>query len=202
MQSPTPFTGFKTLLPIPREIHGDKVTLRAYRDEDVPALVQAIDEARETLAPWMPWINTVKGFDDRLDYVRRMRARFDDPQEDIVYGIFDRASGEFCGGTGMHRIDWNVPSFEIGYWLRPSAHGKGYASDASRELTRTAFELLGAARVEIRCDANNEKSANVPKRLGFDHEATLRCHGRTPQGELRDTEVFALMWNEWRAKLK
>jgi RimJ/RimL family protein N-acetyltransferase len=183
-------------------MHAERVTVRGYEDADAQPLLDAVIEARDTLAPWMPWVNEVQGYEDRLDYVRRMRARFDDPHDDIVYGIFDRASGEYLGGTGVHRIDWNVPKFEIGYWLKPSAHGRGAATDASRLLARMAFEDLGAARVEIRCDVNNEKSANVPRRLGFVHEATLRCDSRTPQGGLRDTMVFALTWEQWRDKLR
>jgi RimJ/RimL family protein N-acetyltransferase len=201
-RSPDPVTGFKSLLPIPRELIGERICLRGYEDADVPALVNAIDEARETLAPWMPWVNEVKGYEDRLDYVRRMRARFDDPREDIVYGIFARESGEFLGGTGVHRIKWDIPSFEIGYWLRPSAHGHGIASESTRLLTVAAFDMLGAARVEVRCDATNTKSRNVPERLGFIHEATLRCDARTPEGALRDTLVFALTWDCWRARLR
>jgi ribosomal-protein-serine acetyltransferase len=202
IRAPEPITGFKTLLPIPRKIESARLTLRAYEDADVAALVEAIEESRDVLAPWMPWVDEVKGFDDRLDYVRRMRARFDDPHEDIVYGIFERDTNRFLGGTGVHRINWDLPSFEIGYWLRPSAHGKGVATETSRALTMFAFETFNAARVEIRCDAGNEKSANVPRRLGFMEEARLHSARRSFDGALSDTLIFALTWKNWRDRLR
>jgi ribosomal-protein-serine acetyltransferase len=102
----------------------------------------------------------------------------------------------------LHRINWSTPSFEIGYWLRASAHGQGFCAEATRLLAVAAFETLGAARVEVRCDSANVKSANVPRRLGFNHEATLVCERRNSEGELSDALIFALTWADWRAKLK
>ncbi len=39
----------------------------------------------------------------------------------------------------------------------------------ARSLTTAAFALDGISRVVIRCDAANERSAAIPKRLGFVH---------------------------------
>jgi RimJ/RimL family protein N-acetyltransferase len=124
------------------------------------------------------------------------------PTGDYAYGVFEKSSGRYLGGTGLHRIDWSIPCFEIGYWLRVSAHGQGFITDSTRLLTKAAFETLGAARVEIRCDSSNAKSANVPIRLGFNHEATLRCARRDATGALSDTLIYALTWDDWREKLR
>ena len=60
-------------------------------------------------------------------------------------------------------------TIEIGYWLRPDAVGRGVMTAVARSLTATAFTLDGITRVAIRCDAANERSAAIPKRLGFVH---------------------------------
>lgn len=109
-----------------------------------------------------------------------------------MVGLWDRATGHYLGGSGLHRIDWSVPALEIGYWLRTSAWGKGYASEAVRLLCEFAFESLRANRVEIRCDALNTRSMAVPTRLGFVQEALLRRECRDGNGELRDTLIFAM----------
>jgi ribosomal-protein-serine acetyltransferase len=202
MNAPKPITTPSPLLPIPLAIEGERVIVRNYRDEDAQQIFDAVEESRVSLKRWMPWVDEVKAVDDRLVYVKRMQARFLTQSEDIAYGIFEKASGRYVGGTGLHRINWGVPSFEIGYWLRASAHGQGYCADAARLLTTAAFETLGAARVEVRCDSANVKSANVPRRLGFNHEATLASDRRNSEGELSDTLIFALTWQDWRAKLK
>src|SRR5262245_50811808 len=109
----------------------------------------------------------------------------------MTLGVWDHTTTRFLGGTGLHRIHWDIPAFEIGYWLRVSEEGKGYMTETVRLLCRFAFETLQANRVEIRCDARNVRSAAIPKRLGFVHEATLRNQSRDTAGELRDTLIFA-----------
>jgi ribosomal-protein-alanine N-acetyltransferase len=70
--------------------------------------------------------------------------------------------------------------------------GKGFITEAVNAVTRYAFQVLGARRVEIRCDSENTKSANVPHRLGYELEGkfrndNLKCHNKGT----RDTLVFS-----------
>jgi RimJ/RimL family protein N-acetyltransferase len=81
---------------------------------------------------------------------------------------------------------------ETGYWLRPDAEGHGYVTEAVRLLTGFAFRDLHAERVTIRCDSRNRRSATVPQRTGFIHEATMRNERRDTDGNLSDTALFAL----------
>jgi RimJ/RimL family protein N-acetyltransferase len=52
-------------------------------------------------------------------------------------------------------------------------------------------------RDEIHCALSNVRSAAVPRKLGFCHEATLRHHTRTPDGQPRDTMVWTLLAHEY-----
>ena len=87
--------------------------------------------------------------------------------------VYLRDGGGFVGSSGLHRIDWTVPRFEIGYWIRTSMTGHGFATEATRRIADFAFDELGAERVEIWCDAANERSAAVAVRAGFELEARL-----------------------------
>jgi RimJ/RimL family protein N-acetyltransferase len=97
------------------------------------------------------------------------------------------------GGTGLHRMDWSVPRFEIGYWVRRTHEGQGYAAEAVRALTRFAFNTLKSERVEIHCSHRNARSQRVAERCGFLLDGRLRNHGREPTGELRDMLVYSLV---------
>ena len=99
----------------------------------------------------------------------------------------------------MHRIVWSVPSFEIGYWIRTRSEGAGSITEATALLAAFAFDSLHAQRVRIRCDAANKRSAAVPQRLGFTHEATLRNEARRGDGSLRDTFEFGLTPDDFQA---
>ena len=38
-------------------------------------------------------------------------------REDLRFHLYHKETGEFVGSSGLHRIDWSIPKFEIGYWL-------------------------------------------------------------------------------------
>ncbi len=176
---------------LPDELRGEHVLIRPLRPGDGAAIFEAVEESRAEIGPWLPWVAKTLAASDSEETVRRSMARWA-LREDLMVGIWDRATERYLGGSGLHRMDWGVPSFEIGYWLRTSAWGRGYITEAVQVLCRFAFETLGANRVEIFCDAKNTRSSAVPKRLGFVQEALLRNECRDGAGELRDTLVFAL----------
>ncbi len=57
------------LIDIPEEVIGFRVLLRPYRPEDAAALWEAIQESREHLAPWMPWVHDYHSLDVAQAYV-------------------------------------------------------------------------------------------------------------------------------------
>ena len=105
----------------------------------------------------------------------------------------DGSEGDFIGGTGLHRIDWHVRRFEIGYWCRTTRQRRGLVAEAVRALTQCAFEQLQARRVEVRMDDTNEASWRVAQSAGFVLEGVLRSDRLAPSGEPRDTRVYALV---------
>lgn len=180
------------LLDIPEELHGPRVLLRPVRPEDAQAVWEAKEESFEHLRAWLPWAERERSFEDSVAFIARARARWL-LREDLTVGIFDRASGRFLGGSGLHRINWPLRLFEIGYWIRVSEQGKGYVTETVQVLTRFAFDMLRANRVEIRVDPLNVRSRRVPERLGFVLEGTLRRSGLSSSGEVTDRDIFALI---------
>ena len=136
----------------------------------------------------MPWVeNEPQTLAEKVDLLRGFRGLFDTDQ-DYIYGIFSSDESEVWGGTGLHKRQGEV-AFEIGYWIRESHAGRGLATEASAALTRVAFELSGVDRVEIRVDPPNERSRNVPLKLGYVEEATLR---RRLEPGLRDVVIYSI----------
>lgn len=185
---------------LPDELIGDRIIIRPLRPGDGAAIFEAVEESRAEIGPWLPWVEKTLTVSDSEQAARRGAARWL-LREDLMVGIWDRHTGRYLGGSGLHRINWAVPSFEIGYWLRTSAWGQGYVTEAVQVLCRFAFETLGANRVEILCDTKNSRSTAVPRRLGFVQEALLRNECRDGAGALRDTLVFALTPDDY-AKAK
>jgi RimJ/RimL family protein N-acetyltransferase len=151
----------------------ERLVVRCWEPADAPALKRAVDSSLEHLAAWLPWARREPtSLPEKVELLRRFRGRFDLGQ-DRAYAIFDREEREVLGGTGLHPRA-GPGAFEIGYWTRADVGGRGYAREAAAALTRVAFELDAVRRVEIHCAPENVRSAAIPRRLGYAHEATLR----------------------------
>ncbi len=189
---------YPTLIPLPTELVGERITLRPLRPGDGPAMQAAIDESRAEIDVWMDWPPMMRTQDDAVDFCIRMAAEWL-RRDSLNVGVFETATGRYLGGTGFHTISWRLRAFELGYWLRTSAAGHGYMTEAVRLLLGLAFGQLDARRVTILCDTQNIRSRAIPERLGFVHEGTHRKDSLTPSGEPRDTLVFALTDDDYRA---
>ena len=139
----------------------------------------------------MPWAHEEpRPLAERIDLLRGFRGRFD-LGEDFVYGVFDREDTEVVGGSGLHtRV--GAGALEIGYWIRASHVGRGYARETTAALTKVAFGVCGVERVEIRVDPANTASLRIPRALGFAEEGTLRRRLRAVDGPRRDSVIFVL----------
>lgn len=182
------------LIDIPERLEGQRCVLLAPRAGLGAELAVVITQSLSHLRPWMPWAQEAPSAASSELVVRRMQADFI-ARRDLCFQIYarraDGSAGRLLGGTGLHRIDWTVRKFEIGYWLRPEAAGQGHASEAVRLLSTLAFERLAARRVEIRCDALNVKSRAVAERCGFVLEGVLRHDALGVDGAPRDTAVYS-----------
>ena len=177
------------LLDFPDSFETERLTIRSPMPGDGAELQAAVAESIDDLRPWLAWATHVPSVEEEEEAVRRGRARFL-TREDLWLLLFLKGTHTLVGGSGLHRMDWDVPSFEIGYFVRSRFAGQGYITEAVRGVTRFAFETLGARRVEIRCDARNQRSRRVAERAGFELEATLRNHAVAVDGELRDTLIY------------
>ncbi|HEX2010494.1 MAG TPA: GNAT family protein [Roseateles sp.] len=182
------------LIKVPEQILTERLVIAAPRVGLGQALNAAICESLAELRPWMPWAQSAPTVEESETVLRHQLAKFL-LRSDLVYQIYAKTPsgepGRLLGGTGLHRLDWQVRRFEIGYWIRSSACGRGYVSEAVQALARMAFEELRARRVEIRMDPLNTRSRAVAERCGFELEGVLRQDSLTPAGEPRDTCVYA-----------
>jgi len=183
---------YRTLIPLFEELRGERVIVRPYRESDAQALNEAIAESRDHLRPWLPFADTHQTVEESRDWIIHQMSNWL-LREDLVAGIWEAATGRYLGGSGLHPHNWESRYFEIGYWIRLSASGQGYITEAVQLLTDYAFSVLKATRVEIRCDERNVRSAAIPQRLGFVQEGRLRNLVMAPDGIIRSMIIFALV---------
>ena len=183
----------------PYRIVTERLVLRCWEPRDAPLLKDALDSSLDRLRLWLPWArDEPQPLEQKVRLLRTFRGNFD-LGTDFVYGIFSSYEAEVVGGTGLH-TRLGAGALEIGYWIRDSRVGAGFATEAAAALTRVAFEICGVDRVEIRVDPANEPSMGVPRKLGFPEEARLRRRLPADKGEEpRDAVIFTLFRDELAA---
>jgi RimJ/RimL family protein N-acetyltransferase len=166
------------LHPVRPEYHTARLHLRAWTAGDAPAFKAAVDESLDHLRPWLPWAA------HEPSPARRggrppgaFAAEFVEGRW-WGYGAFVRDGAgpdALVGSVGVHppRRPGQPPSVrEISYWLRASATGRGYMTEAAGALVDATLGEPGVLSAQILVDPENEASARIPERLGF----TVREH--------------------------
>lgn len=177
-------------------VETQRLVIRCWQPVDATHLQAAIDGSLDHLRPWMPWAEgEQEGVEARIERLRVWRAHFDLDQ-DYVYGIWNLTEDGVLGGTGLHTRR-GPDTLEIGYWIHADHINQGLATEAAAALTRVAFEVNGVRCVEIRNAPENARSAAVPRKLGFVHEATLRQRLPSADGRFRDVMIWSLLDEEY-----
>ena len=172
---------------------GEGLELRPVTLSQASALYASIDRNRARLREWLPWIHAAYGFDDLTAFLHE-RILEDAARTSLTTCIW--AGDELCGSIALHLIDLRNRSASIGYWLDSAHEGRGIMTEACRAVITHLFRELELHRVEIRCAAENARSAAIPKRLGFTLEGTLR-EAQWAGDRYHDLRVFGMLRRDW-----
>lgn len=158
----------------------DGIGLRRARPFYAEALVQCVAQSRAHLQPWMPWASAAESFD--IDWQRTRLTKLEaawEAGEEFQYVVVDRYDTRVLGGCGL-MTRRGAGTLEIGYFIHVDFGGRGYARAAAKALTDVACAIETVQRVYICCDAANERSAAIPRALGYDLEATEAREQQAP----------------------
>ncbi len=175
----------------------ERLLIRPPQLSDVMPVLEAIHETYDQLHRWMDWARNPSGQEKATDEHVRLglhqwqELRQGRPADPLPLFVYRRSDGRFLGTSGFHNCVWEVPRLEIGYWLRSSAQGCGYMTEAVRAIAEAALTKWRARRISIWCDATNIASTCVAERAGFALEARLREHRLLSDGTVQDTLIYA-----------
>ena len=107
---------------------------------------------------------------------------------------------DVVGSTRFLALRPEHRSVEIGWtWLHPSAWGTGANVEAKLLQLGHAFEVWGCRRVELKTDAQNERSRAALEALGATFEGIHRKHMLVRDGENRDSAWYSVTDDDWPA---
>ena len=91
------------------------------------------------------------------------------------WAAVEKSTGDLLGWFSLRpRESGPTSDVELGYRLRRSAWGQGYATEGSRALIRRAFAELGAERVFATTYGDNLASRRVMEKAGLRFERAFR----------------------------
>lgn len=150
------------------------VEARRYTPHDVEMLFDAVTESvGHGFTEWMPWAHKEYSLQESQDYLKARDAAWE-KGEDYALAVFSGEKRRYVGGVGLNAISAQHRYANLGYWIRRSEWGHGYAASATLCIARFAFEYLGLVRTEIVIAVGNDRSCRVADKAGAHHEGVLR----------------------------
>jgi ribosomal-protein-serine acetyltransferase len=165
----------KLLLDIPTQLETERLVVRRYAEGDGRGLYVLLErnDNRNKLAEHVDEATDVKTEVDAEIRIRQWHADWV-ARTRFVMGTFLKPSNEQVGQMWIEPKNWDVPSFELGWFLDSGFWDKGLATEAARGVIRFIFESLNAHKIIVLTRDNNERSYRLAERLGFAKEGHLR----------------------------
>jgi RimJ/RimL family protein N-acetyltransferase len=169
---------------------GEKITLRALRDDDLAAMYAIASE----LATWEERNPTPPRPLGLAEYREKFTKMITDDDGEVTLAI--EADDALIGRCDLFHIDNLTHSAEVGIALQASARGQGYGTDALRVLVRFAFQRRNLRRVYLSAIASNLGGLASYCKVGFVEEGRRR-ESAWVRGQYEDEVEMGLLRSEW-----
>ncbi|GAB3286094.1 GNAT family N-acetyltransferase [Parasphingorhabdus pacifica] len=149
-------------------VRTERLVLRPFDESDVDDVFALHNDPAV-----MRFINGGRPVERSEVHDRTFPAFLEYDRKDSGYGYWAAESSTTGGFLGWFELVPRASDVELGYRLRASAWGRGYATEGARALLDLAFGELGARRVVATAMAVNAASRRVMEKLGMVHVATV-----------------------------
>lgn len=167
---------------------GDGDSERFYEIMNTPAVMRNLGGVQDR-GTWEAAVGRINGFQRDFGHTFWLIER--------------RQDGELLGFCGLKRV--NSPGtdltgqFEVGWRLRESAWGQGYAKESAISSLDLAFGLFGAPHVLALTIPRNDESQGLMKRLGMTRREDLDFIDLRFGPEMNPTVVYRIDAADWPA---
>lgn len=175
-------------------IHGNRITLREYRMEDLPYIRQWVidEEITGTLSGIFTFPHTLHETESFL----KMTMEGKTGSKGFV--IAEKDTLEYIGQIDLHKIDWQNRSAVLGIVIgRKELLGQGYGREAIELMKRFVFERLNLNRLELEVLDFNERAYRCYLGCGFKEEGRLR-QKEFKNGRYSDIIIMSVLAEEFR----
>lgn len=179
------------------ELITPRLVLREFCENDAEALFAIYGDAENRR--FESQALTLAETQERLNLLLSDQVRT--PKISYPFAITVSPGDEARGWIRLTLVNTAIREFEIGWAVRRSDWGKGYATEAAQEVLGLAFNRLHAQRVVAFCRADNRASQRVMEKLGMHSEGLLR-ETRWLDETWWNERVYAILEREFAARPK
>ena len=172
----------------------DNLLLRTFTPKDAEELFSVVDNSREHLRPWLPWVDMTTKSEHSLQYIQQSLTHQKN-QEGIALGIVQ--GGKIIGGVGMHNWDHHLKKAQLGYWIAKDFEGRGILTECLKRFIDFLFVKVALNKIEIHFMVSNKRSAALAERIGCKVEGIIR-QNYIHHGVYHDLVVTGLLKKEWK----
>ncbi len=174
-------------------LESDRLLLRRFTAADLDRLVE-LDSDAEVMRFLNGGEPTPRDFIQH-EFLPRQLAGYERAPGFGTWAAIEGSSGEFLGWFSFRPRQEGVPDeVELGYRLRRSAWGKGYATEGARALICKGFSELGVQRVVASTYEHNLASRRVMEKAGL---TLARAYRLTPAALLAQQSYQAVSSDPW-----
>lgn len=174
------------------QLKTERLLLRPFTPKDAP-IVQKLAGDKAIAATT---INIPHPYTDGLAerWISTHKPRFRDSRG-AIYAITLLENQQLMGSIGLVTVP-DQKRAELGYWLGQPYWGRGYTTEAARELLRFGFTELGLNRIYANHFSRNPASGRVMQKIGMQYEGTMRQH-IIKWDQFEDLKLYGILRNEW-----
>ena len=195
----------RMLLDLPARLETDRLIVRPYQAGDGPAYYDVCLRNKEHLLPYEagnPALD-VTTVEDAEILMREFAAAWV-ARRAFFFGAWKKPNAAmFVAQLYVGVVNWDLPEFEIGYFVDQRHGGQGYVTEGVKAALVFAFDHLGAHRARLTCSDTNTRSFRVAERCGFTREGHLRQTRKDvllPDGSFSGEYLYGLLREEFESQ--
>lgn len=176
----------------PPVLETERLRLRPLEERDADRIQEYCNDARVaemTARMPHPYPNGVA-----LEWIQNERS-----EGNSTFAIALKESDELIGVIGLNPAPEGLRA-EIGFWIAVPHWGKGFCTEAGREVVRYAFEETPLQRVWAGHFEGNDASGRVQEKMGLKREG-FSPWGHCRFGELKDHVIYGLIRPDWQEQV-
>lgn len=172
------------------------LTLRLLQSDDATQLFTLVDQNREYLREWLPWLDHNNNVEASEAFIATTQNQFQSGKG-FSGGVF--LNDILVGMCGYHPINNVNQSVTIGYWLSENSQGSGIITRCADFLIQYAFNDLKLNKVLIPVAESNPRSRSVCERLQLTNEGIER-DAEFLYGRYVDHVMYSILESEWKSR--